>query len=443
MTSSIRYARTADGVDIAFAVAGSGPPLLVFRTLISPDVDAEIADESRWRAAFLDLADQRTVVIWDYRGQGLSAPAETYTLDAAVLDVEAVAGEIQSPTFDVMAMVTPCHFALAYVARHPERARRLILLNPAAPGASIRTEWQQVPDISATHFREYADLLALRMFGWDRPEQARRFADRMKERDTAEGWAQFNASMETMDATPLASSVTADTLVLIDVNAPNSALVTAERQQYMRRLAALMPNAQLSIIKQGDGRAYVAMVRSFLGDPAPAPADTALPRGTAVILFADIVDSTAMTERIGDAAFRAKARELDVSLRSIITDAGGTAIDGKLLGDGVLATFPAAAQAIDAALRCGAAGDEQGLQLHLGIHAGDVIREANNVFGGAVNIASRISGLSAPDEVLVSATVRDLARTSAGVTFEDRGEHTLKGIDEPQRVFAVRAKTDK
>jgi class 3 adenylate cyclase len=79
-----------------------------------------------------------------------------------------------------------------------------------------------------------------------------------------------------------------------------------------------------------------------------------------------------------------------------------------------------------------------GLQLHLGIHAGDVIREENNVYGGAVNIAARIASASAPGEVLVSQTVRDLARTSAGVSFEDRGEHALKGIVEPQRLFAVR-----
>jgi class 3 adenylate cyclase len=76
--------------------------------------------------------------------------------------------------------------------------------------------------------------------------------------------------------------------------------------------------------------------------------------------------------------------------------------------------------------------------LHVGLHAGDVIREENNVFGGAVNIASRISALS-PGEVLVSDTVRSLARTSAGVRFEDRGEHALKGVADPQRVFAVRA----
>jgi len=67
-----------------------------------------------------------------------------------------------------------------------------------------------------------------------------------------------------------------------------------------------------------------------------------------------------------------------------------------------------------------------------------VIREENNVYGGAVNIAARISGLSAPGEVLVSETVRSLARTSAGVQFDDRGEQELKGVGEAVRVWAAR-----
>jgi class 3 adenylate cyclase len=158
----------------------------------------------------------------------------------------------------------------------------------------------------------------------------------------------------------------------------------------------------------------------------------------AVILFVDIADSTATTERIGDRAFRETARTLDHVLRTCVLEHGGAVIDAKTLGDGILATFPAASQAIAAALACGAAGDTRGLPLHVGLHAGDVIHEEGNVFGGAVNIAARISALSAPSEVLVSATVRDLGRTSAGVTFEDQGEQTLKGIAEPQRVFAVR-----
>jgi adenylate cyclase len=77
------------------------------------------------------------------------------------------------------------------------------------------------------------------------------------------------------------------------------------------------------------------------------------------------------------------------------------------------------------------------LALHAGIHAGDVIREADNVYGGAVNIAARVAAASAAGETLVSATVRELARTSAGVAFEDRGEQALKGIDDPVRVYSV------
>ncbi len=164
----------------------------------------------------------------------------------------------------------------------------------------------------------------------------------------------------------------------------------------------------------------------------------AVPEGMAVILFADIVDSTSLTEQLGDAAFRAKARELDTSLRTVIRECAGTPVEGKLVGDGVLAVFTSARQAIECALRCNGAGDSVGLRLHMGIHAGDVIREGNNVYGGAVNIAARIAGASAPGEVLVSDTVRGLARTSAGVAFDDRGECSLKGIEEPQRLYAVR-----
>jgi class 3 adenylate cyclase len=121
----------------------------------------------------------------------------------------------------------------------------------------------------------------------------------------------------------------------------------------------------------------------------------------------------------------------------VILDHGGTPIEGKLLGDGILAVFQSAREAIAAALVCGGAGGSAGLPLHLGLHAGDVIREEGNVYGGAVNIASRISGLSAPGEVLVSDTVRSLARTSAGVRFEDRGRRKLKGVAEPSRLWAV------
>jgi adenylate cyclase len=145
---------------------------------------------------------------------------------------------------------------------------------------------------------------------------------------------------------------------------------------------------------------------------------------------------------MGDAAFRAKAGELDAALRMLIRECDGTPVEGRLVGDGLMAVFTSAHEAIACALRCNAASDGIGLKLHLGLHAGDVAREGNNVYGGAVNIAARVAGASAAGEVLVSDVVRTLARTSAGVTFEDRGEHALKGVAEAQRLWAVVSSTD-
>jgi adenylate cyclase len=118
-------------------------------------------------------------------------------------------------------------------------------------------------------------------------------------------------------------------------------------------------------------------------------------------------------------------------------DAGGTPVAGRLLGDGVLATLPSAAHAIAAALACRDTAATAGLPVHLGIHAGDVVQDGGDVYGGAVNLAARIAAQSAPGEILVSEIVRGLARTSAGVAFEDRGPRELRGVAEPQRLFAV------
>src|SRR2546425_8503516 len=129
----------------------------------------------------------------------------------------------------------------------------------------------------------------------------------------------------------------------------------------------------------------------------------------------DIANSTGLAERLGDAAFRAKARELDAALRVVIREHTGTPIEGKLLGDGVLAVFTSARQAIEAALACARSGHVAGLPLHLGLHAGDVIREDDNVYGGAGNIASRTTGGSAPGGRAVSQTVSAPAHTPARV----------------------------
>ncbi|HEU4759417.1 MAG TPA: adenylate/guanylate cyclase domain-containing protein, partial [Dehalococcoidia bacterium] len=281
------------------------------------------------------------------------------------------------------------------------------------------------------------ESLARLSYGWS-DEMSAPAAATLRQAVTRDTLLEFWRQAKDWDVTDLLAQVVTPTLLIHE---------KADRRMdpgATRELATIMPDARVGLL-EGATRPErmvqaVTAILPFLLDqqPAPGPEPPQLPSGTAIILFADIVDSTGLTERIGDAAFREKARDLDAALRAVIRECGGTPVEGKLLGDGVLAVFTSARQAIEAALACGRAGDDAGLPLHLGVHAGDVIREENNVYGGAVNIASRISGMSAPGEVLVSDTVRSLARTSAGVSFEDRGEQALKGVSEAVRVWVVR-----
>jgi class 3 adenylate cyclase/pimeloyl-ACP methyl ester carboxylesterase len=438
MEPQIRYAQTADGVAIAYAVVGQGPPLLFARALFSPGVDDELA----WPGALWpSLADAHSVVLWDLRGEGLSGSAPDAGFDDWLADMAAVADAAGGDHFDLVGVLKQSHVAMAYAARWPDRLDHLVVHSPSAPGLSLRSlipDWLFV--LASEHWDDFVDIYALRLLGWERAAVAHRWADRMRAQYTSAQFLRQVDVMASLDATGETASIKAPTLVVDDRDASIFSSNTALLAPFARQLAAAIPGAQLAIIKPGDVPAAEIVERFLSGSsgaretrPGAAPVS-----GTAVILFTDIVSSTALTERMGDAVFRDASRALDAGLRAVIRDAGGAAIDGKLLGDGVLATFPSAAQAIDGARRCLALSAASELGLHIGLHAGDVIREDDNVYGGAVNIASRICGLSVPGEILVSDVVRGMARSSAGVEFEDRGEQEMKGVGEPVRVYAVR-----
>jgi len=447
MEPQVQYVRSADGVSIAFFEMGEGVPLI-----LSPNIWDHLTvgwrDEGR-DASLRLVRDGFRLVRYNMRGMGMSdRDVYDFSIEAQMADLEALRGRLGLERFVLYSNVHASPVCITYAARHPERLTHLILSMPFSNG----NDWYRaLPTLRGLEsFREMGDeqwelytLTHATALGAHTPgADAEQMAQLMRECTTPDTLRRYFEALRSQDVTPLLDEIHTPTLVVRVGGVVGS--------EFARSVASRIANARLvtaaaSASVAGPSLEAMAHVTRFVLGREPSPLEragaassAAAAAGTAIILFADIVDSTALTERIGDAAFRAKARELDGALRAIIGEAGGAAIDGKLLGDGVLATFPAAAQAIEAALRCGDAGEGQGLPLHLGLHAGDVIREANNVFGGAVNIASRISALSAPGEVLVSDIVRGLARTSAGVTFEDRGEHALKGVTEPQRVFAVR-----
>ncbi|MEE8345905.1 MAG: adenylate/guanylate cyclase domain-containing protein [Dehalococcoidia bacterium] len=442
MEPRIQYAKTKDGVSIAFWTLGEGMPLVHMPTtgISHTQLEWQFPEYRRW---YERLAEKRMLVRYDSRGAGLSDRDVTdYSLDAHMLDLEAVADRLGLAAFVLLAPFDAGPVAITYTARHPQRVSHLVLWCSHARASDYfrSPRGQALSALREQDWELYTETLAHVLFGWSEGEEAHRFAAYVRECVTPDALQAARSEILKFDATPLLSQVKSPTLVLHRRQAALPDVGVA------RGLASSIPDARLALLEGmalapflGDMDAVLSAIDEFLGEGAEeAEARTELPEGMAVILFADIVESTALTEQMGDTAFRAKARELDTALRSVIRECAGTPVEGKVLGDGVLAVFTSARQAIECALRCNAASEPAGLQLHLGIHAGDVIREGDNIYGGAVNIAARIATASAPGEVLVSDTVRGLARTSAGVMFDDRGEHSLKGIEEPQRLFAVR-----
>jgi class 3 adenylate cyclase len=175
------------------------------------------------------------------------------------------------------------------------------------------------------------------------------------------------------------------------------------------------------------------VVREARGEEAPDLRH----EGTVVVAFFDVAGSTATTERIGDRAYRAAAAGLEAELRGAVADHGGQAIEGITLGDGILAVFRSAGDAIACANRVHEDVTATPLRLHVGIHAGDVLWSDAGVHGGTVNVAARVCDRAGPGETFVTDTIRRLAR-SIDVGLEDQGLHDLKGLTEPLRLFAVR-----
>jgi class 3 adenylate cyclase/pimeloyl-ACP methyl ester carboxylesterase len=453
MEPRIQYAKTSDGVSIAYCTIGEGDPLVIMPhgPFSHIQLEWQIPECRYW---YTRLAARRRLVCYDPRGSGLSdRRVSAYAIDALIEDLKAVVERAGLERFALFGSIDVGAAAIAYAARNPERVSHLILWCAYTNGTDLLNapETQGWLALMDKDWSLVTHSWAHNMVGWSESGLADRLAALWRESCAPEALpACWNGTLE-YDVEDDLAQVRAPTLVL------HRRQVRWLTVDSARRLAASIPDARLTLLEgaaslpfAGDVEAAASAIEDFLngdrarqGSTSVHPGAVPIPgrevtSGMTAILFADIVDSTALTERLGDTAFRAKARDLDAALRTIIRDHSGTPIEGKLLGDGVLAVFTSARQAIEAALACGRAGDEGGLPLHLGLHAGDVIREDNNVYGGAVNIASRISGLSAPSEVLVSDTVRSLARTSAGVHFEDRGEESLKGVADPVRLWAVR-----
>jgi class 3 adenylate cyclase len=177
-----------------------------------------------------------------------------------------------------------------------------------------------------------------------------------------------------------------------------------------------------------------AVLLDISGNVADFAMPTARARALVSMLMTDIVGSTTMASRIGDAAWKQRLSEHDRVIRRQLERFRGREV--KTTGDGFLATFDSAG----AALLCGLAlvevTREIDLQIRVGVHTGEIEMLPDDIRGIAVHTTARIMATAQPGEVLTSAVTRALADGS-GLRFLDRGPHELKGLESPLELWSV------
>jgi class 3 adenylate cyclase len=179
---------------------------------------------------------------------------------------------------------------------------------------------------------------------------------------------------------------------------------------------------------------FLAAVTDFLTDVVHLDLVAPSNRRLGAVLFTDIVSSTERLQAVGDRRWRATLESHDEIAAQAVARRGGRVV--KTTGDGTLALFDGPASAVLAALEFVSGAKRIGLSVRAGVHVGELEERGDDIAGIAVHLASRIADRAAPDEVLVSTTVRDLVAGS-GLRFQERGTHELKGISGPSVLLAA------
>jgi class 3 adenylate cyclase len=441
----IQYAKTADGVSIAFWTLGEGMPLVQMPNGPWSHIELEWQYPG-WRKWYERLAEKRKLIRYDSRGSGMSDRNVTdYSADAQLLDLEAVVQRLGLEQFALLAPFYAGPGAITYAGRHPARVSHLVLWCSWARSSDAwgRSRIQAFHALREEDWQLYTETQAHDAVRWSAGDEARRFAAFMRECATREAVRAAMDVLDEADATTLLSQVGAPTLVLhrrevFVLVAAARAVASGIRDA---RLALLEGDSVLPWV--GDMEAVLAAVDEFLGEGEEPTAKTevAVAGAFRTVLFTDVEGSTALTQRLGDARAREVLREHERIVREALRVHGGSEV--KAMGDGFMASFSSATGALECAIAMQRAfaqhneAAEEPIQVRIGLNAGEPIAEAADLFGTAVNLAARIAAKAEGGEILASDVVRQLV-AGKGFLFADRGEVALRGFEDPVRLFEVR-----
>lgn len=182
-----------------------------------------------------------------------------------------------------------------------------------------------------------------------------------------------------------------------------------------------------------------AVTASVALDP-PDLSPAAAPNGTVTIVFTDVEGSTELAQRLGDRRWMEVLRSHNGAVRSHIARNRGYEVKNQ--GDGFMLAFSSAREALRCAIGVQTTFDREDvevpLRVRVGVHTGEAVRERDDFFGHAVNLAARVAAAARGAEILVSPIVRQLSQDSGEFTFDGPVETTLKGVSGTQQLYSVR-----
>lgn len=439
-----RYARSADGTYIAYQVFGDGPDLLLASPWISHlEMMWEIDEMSSW---FRALARFARVISMDQRGIGLSdRMTQMIDLETRVDDVRAVLDAVGSdrPVLYGQGLDGGAICSM-FAAMYPERTAGLLLWSgqasgirdadyPWAPSAEESAEFRAL--IADTWGDE--DLVGPLLASAGAPTHAenpaaRKLWARFMRHAASRGDALIHERMyEETDYRSILTAIHVPTAIL---QPEDEGLPAAEW------MASQIPGAKVVRLPESPDyppefshpQRNLEAARTFIADLRKQEAE--LDRVLATVLFTDIVDSTATAAAMGDRAWRDVVERHHAIVRGSLGRFRGTEIDTA--GDGFFATFDGPARAVRCAEHIADAVRPLGIEIRAGVHTGECQAIDGKVGGLGVVIGARIGSKAEACEILVSQTVKDLTAGS-GLTFEDAGEHELKGIPDRWRLYRV------
>jgi class 3 adenylate cyclase len=449
VTPETHYARTSDGVYLAYQVVGSGPAdvAMDFHTYAG-NVDL-IWEEPVWGPSLAGIAEFARLIIHDRRGTGASSRnVPPPNLETRAADLLTVLDEIgsEAPVLGAAASTGAMH--VLFAAMHPDRTSGLAWNYPRPRLAWDHDyPWGQRPEAfeaAITEGRKWGTTEYARELALSRAAQSagipheERYKLKVDE-EIVRRYARIYRNTASPDVAEALTRISYETDVrdiLPTVRAPAALIIgegdaqaEIEEAQYV---ASLMPNATLHVLP---GRSGVQMeeqweiIRTVAGiEKRHEPLATVL----TTVLFTDIVGSSGTQAAMGDRRWKDLVLAHHAGVRDALARWDGTEHDTA--GDGFFASFAGPARAIHCAHEIADRVRDLGIDTRAGVHIGECEIIDGKPGGIAVTIGARLLGRAGPREVVVSQTVKDLVAGS-GFSFEDRGEHELKGVPDRWRLY--------